>query len=201
MFYCNPQTNSLLSLLTTIQLVFAHCDLLSGNVIVAPTPSSSTSSTTGQPIATVNFIDYEYATPSPAAFDISNHFAEWGGFECDFSQLPNRTQRLLFIREYISSYNAHMSSKTPASTLWTPAQESEQVKILFDEVDVFRGVPGFYWGIWALIQNEISQIDFDYKAYAEVRLGEYWGWRDEVDGSRAQEGREMGTREKRWAEL
>ena len=64
---------------------------------------------------------------------------------------------------------------------------------------MFRGIPGFYWGIWALIQATISQIDFDYGAYAEVRLGEYWAWRGEEDGAREREGREMSERERRWA--
>ncbi len=71
---------------------------------------------------------------------------------------------------------------------------------LFEEIDAFRGVPGLYWGIWALIQATISQIDFDYAAYAEVRLGEYWAWRTEDDGSRAKEGKEKPLRERRWAE-
>ena len=70
---------------------------------------------------------------------------------------------------------------------------------MFDEIDVWRGIPGFYWGIWALIQAQISQIDFDYAGYAEVRLGEYWAWRGECDGSRVREGREMSVRERRWA--
>lgn len=69
------------------------------------------------------------------------------------------------------------------------------MKRLMEEVDVFRGVPGFYWGIWALIQDTISQIDFDYAAYAEIRLGEYWSWREVLNG----EG-DGGVRERRWAE-
>lgn len=63
-----------------------------------------------------------------------------------------------------------------------------------DEVDAFRGVPGFYWGVWALIQKGISQIHFDYAGYAEVRLGEYWDWKKEWEG----EGGEKGVRERRW---
>jgi len=65
---------------------------------------------------------------------------------------------------------------------------------------VSSGVPGFYWGIWALIQATISQIDFDYASYADLRLGEYWGWKAELDGSRKGEGREAPLRERRWAE-
>lgn len=55
-------------------------------------------------------------------------------------------------------------------------------------------------GVWALIQATISQIDFDYASYAEVRLGEYWAWRRELDGSRARAGDEMPLRERRWAQ-
>ena len=65
---------------------------------------------------------------------------------------------------------------------------------------VSTGVPGFYWGIWALIQATISQIDFDYASYADLRLGEYWAWKAELDGSRKGEGREAPLRERRWAE-
>ena len=50
-----------------------------------------------------------------------------------------------------------------------------------------------------MIQATISQIDFDYASYAEIRLHEYWAWRDEVTGAREKEGKEMPLRERRWA--
>jgi ethanolamine kinase len=162
--------------------------LLSGNVIIQP---RSAAVTTPNAVETVSFIDYEYATPSPAAFDICNHFAEWGGFDCEHHLLPTRSQRLDFIREYIRSYFAHIKQEV---------DEDGEVHKLFEEVDVFRGIPGFYWGIWALIQATISQIDFDYASYAEIRLGEYWAWREESDGTRAASGKEMPVRERRWAQ-
>jgi ethanolamine kinase len=112
--------------------------------------------------------------------------------------LPTRLQRREFIREYIRSYVSHLENKRDVKT--TDAQLEEDARKLFDEVDVFRGVPGFYWGIWAMIQDTISQIDFDYASYAEVRMGEYWAWRREVDGSRAKAGEEMPVREKRLAQ-
>ncbi len=141
-------------------------------------------------IDTVAFIDYEYATPSPPAFDIANHFAEWGGFSCDSDALPTRSVRRQFIEEYISSYTSHTKLQP----------DIDYVSRLFEEVDMFRGAPGLYWGIWALIQATISQIDFDYASYAEIRLGEYWAWRAEEDGSREREGKEKPLRERRWAE-
>lgn len=68
------------------------------------------------------------------------------------------------------------------------------------EVDGYRGIPGLYWGVHALINAKISQVEFDWSAYAGVRLKEYWDWRGEEDGSRAKEGREIPLRERRWAE-
>ncbi|KAI2466386.1 ethanolamine kinase [Annulohypoxylon bovei var. microspora] len=174
-------------------LVFAHCDLLSGNVIIEP--QSLCAKEGGEHQKTVSFIDYEYATPSPAAFDLANHFAEWGGFDCDFTVLPTYAQRLEFIREYIHTYFSLLPEKPDSID-----EEAETQKLLA-EVDIFRGVPGFYWGIWALIQATISHIDFDYAEYAEIRLGEYWGWREAVKNAENSSGKELSVREKRWAQL
>jgi len=80
-----------------------------------------------------------------------------------------------------------------------PVDEDVEAAILMKEVDLFRGLPGFYWGIWALIQAVISEIDFDYASYAETRLGEFWAWKGEVDGSRQASGIEQPLRERRWA--
>ncbi|KAI8959929.1 ethanolamine kinase [Daldinia sp. FL1419] len=174
-------------------LVFAHCDLLSGNVIIEPQDLS-----TGKEDGLrkeVSFIDYEYATPSPAAFDLANHFAEWGGFDCDFTVLPTRAQRLEFIREYIHTYFSLLPNKPDS------IDEEAEAHKLFAEVDIYRGVPGFYWGIWALIQATISHIDFDYAEYAEIRLGEYWGWREANESGGKLKGKELSVREKRWAQL
>ncbi|KAL4942351.1 hypothetical protein BDV06DRAFT_192430 [Aspergillus oleicola] len=166
-------------------LVFAHCDLLSANVIIRPAEERSADGT-----ETVNFIDYEYATPSPAAFDIANHFAEWGGFDCDYNMMPTRSVRRQFLTEYVRSYAQHQGI--------SESSQPEIIDRLCEEVDRFRGLPGLYWGTWALIQAQISQIDFDYASYAETRLGEYYAWRAATEGT--QEGKERPLRERRWAE-
>ncbi|KAI8629237.1 kinase-like protein [Xylariaceae sp. FL1651] len=189
-------------------LVFAHCDLLSGNVIIEPKGPGTDVASEGHGVsgpqqqqqASVNFIDYEYATPSPAAFDLANHFAEWGGFECDYSVLPTRAQRLEFVREYIHTYFG-LVKKPDDSSSDTDIDEEIETEKLVAEVDIFRGAPGFYWGIWALIQSTISQIDFDYAQYAEIRLGEYWAWRGEMDRTREAAGKEVPLREKRWTQV
>lgn len=186
-------------------LILGHCDLLSGNVIIRPHDDKADGVVTP-----VSFIDYEYTTPVPAAFDIANHFAEWGGFACDYNVLPTRSQRRAFITEYLRSYSEvadpasfpRLSDTT--STVKNPAGSEASLRAyarqLHRDVDDFRGLPGFYWGIWALIQATISQIDFDYASYAELRLAEYFDWRAEQDGSRASRGEVMPLRERRWAQ-
>lgn len=174
--------------------VFSHCDLLSGNVIVQR-PTGEPKSSCTYPVA---FIDYEYTTPSPAAFDIANHFAEWAGFECDHSAMPTKSQRRDFLRHYVTSFYDNVISEN--ENLAVEIDLRAAIDQLYEQVDYFRGVPGFYWGVWSLIQATISQIDFDYASYAEIRLGEYWAWKAEMDGSRAAKGEEMPLRERRWAE-
>jgi ethanolamine kinase len=104
--------------------------------------------------------------------------------------LPTRSVRQSFLEEYLTS----LSPRSPT----TKAKDAD-VQTMLKQVDDFRGIPGLYWGIWALIQATISQIDFDYASYAEVRLGEYFAWRAETDGVRKTEGKEMPLRERCWA--
>lgn len=168
--------------------VFAHHDLLCGNVII-----DIHSDAKEKP---VSFIDYEYATPGPAAFDIANHFAEWAGYDCDHACVPTKSQRREFIQQYVASYRYHSISEDDSVTV--EIDFKHDIDTLNVQVDLYRGLPGFYWGIWALIQAQISQIDFDYVTYAEGRFKEYWSWKEEVTGSRKKEGREMYVREKKW---
>ncbi len=125
-----------------------------------------------------------------AAFDIANHFAEWGGYDCDHNMLPTRSIRRRFLQEYLKSYNEHAEEPVSDSTL----------SFLEADVDRYRGMPGLYWGIWALIQATISTIDFNYAEYAEIRLGEYTAWRNADSAGQITESSEEPLRERRWAE-
>lgn len=88
-------------------------------------------------VTQVNFIDYEYAVPAPAAFDIANHLAEWIGYDCDYNMTPTKSVRRQFLSEYTKSYIQHRGLE--------PSQESEIVDRLYHDVDRFRGIPGLYW--------------------------------------------------------
>ncbi|RSL49701.1 hypothetical protein CEP54_012315 [Fusarium duplospermum] len=171
-------------------LVLGHGDLLCGNIIVQDSSELTEA-------ASVRFIDYEHATYCPRAFELANHFAEWTGFECDYTLLPSRSTRRDFIQEYLSEIDRLQQDGDHAHI---PSVSEAQVDNLMAQVDSFRGFPGFYWGLCALIQAETSTgaIEFDYAGYAEKRLAEYWEWRRVHDGSvDANEG--ISQREERWA--
>lgn len=165
-------------------LVVAHCDLLAGNVIVPedwePTKTSSLSSkaaTTSSEtqlqnnqqddtgLLEVSFIDYEYAMLAPRAFDLANHFMEWQGFDCVTELIPEPKMSNPVLRRWASSYIGCTDLNSP------------QVTQLLEEVLTYWGMPGFYWGVWSAIQSTISDIDFDYASYANLRLQEYASWK------------------------
>jgi ethanolamine kinase len=147
--------------------VSGHCDLLSGNVIIPENydlsvPLTKLPQPENNPI---KFIDYEYMLPSPRAFDIANHFAEWQGFDCDKSAIPEPTPSnpvmVNFVKAYLNNENA----------------SEQEVNNLIEEIAMYHGLPGFFWFLWAMIQSELSNIDFDYANYAIKRLDEYWDWK------------------------
>lgn len=147
-------------------IVSSHCDLLSGNIII-PEDYDLKATLNELPSVSENpikFIDYEYMLPAPRAFDIANHLAEWQGFACDRLAIPEPSHDNPVLVNWCKGYLNGASL--------------EEVHDLIDEIVIFYGMPGFYWGIWAMIQNEISNIDFNYADYGELRLQEYWDWKE-----------------------
>lgn len=124
----------------TESLVFCHNDLLAPNIVKTGTTA-------------VKFIDYEYASFNVRWFDIANHFCEYAGFECDWTRLPDDGAMQHFITAYISMVDVRL----------------ECVDAL-KAVKEFIPVAHLFWGLWALIQADLSEIDFDYSKYGRLRL-------------------------------
>ncbi|KAI9352000.1 kinase-like domain-containing protein [Obelidium mucronatum] len=133
-------------------IVFSHCDLLTGNIIFNAAKDR------------VDFIDYEYGSYNPRGFDIGNHFCEHAGFDCEWDLYPNEE----FQRKWLSEYLA-----TSLSCPLEQVPQDELVK-LYAEVNKYALAAHLYWGIWALVQAEISDLDFDYAGYAKMRIDEYF---------------------------
>ncbi|KAI8320171.1 kinase-like protein [Martensiomyces pterosporus] len=129
-------------------VVFSHNDLLSGNVILSSSQED------------VSFIDYEYAAYSYRGFDIANHFNEYAGFECDYSRYPAKESQLAWFKIYLENADQDASP--------------EVLEKMYEEVSLFQLASHYYWGVWALVQASISDIDFDYMDYAKSRFDQYF---------------------------
>ncbi|KAJ2454740.1 hypothetical protein EV183_001324 [Coemansia sp. RSA 2336] len=149
---------ALKEMLSTVEspVVFAHNDLLSGNIIMSEARDQ------------VAFIDYEYASYNYRGFDIANHFNEYAGFDCDYSRYPAKDAQLRWFKVYLDELQLDSSPR---------ALES-----MYREVQVFQLASHYYWGIWALIQATISELDFDYKSYARTRFAEYFKIKQQLFG-------------------
>uniref|UniRef100_A0A915PVU7 ethanolamine kinase n=1 Tax=Setaria digitata TaxID=48799 RepID=A0A915PVU7_9BILA len=127
------------------KVVFCHNDLLIHNIIHDEKTDS------------INFIDYEYADYNYQDFDIANHFCEYAGVEdFNYSRCPDRKYKLDWITKYLTYYLERKPTKN-------------EVEILLDRNNTFEAASHFFWALWALVQSQISIIDFDYLQYAIQR--------------------------------
>ncbi|MBA0827406.1 hypothetical protein Goarm_012189 [Gossypium armourianum] len=70
-------------------VVFAHNDLLSGNLMLNDEQDK------------LYIIDFEYGSYNYRGFDIGNHFNEYAGYECDYSLYPSKEEQYHFLRHYL----------------------------------------------------------------------------------------------------
>jgi len=134
-------------------VVFCHNDALLANCVVQ------------KDLNKVIFIDMEYGGPNYAAFDIANHFVEFVGCDgvLDYERwLPSKEYQMDWIQEYLDSRKG---------------VKNEEVKVVYEEVQLFMLCAHLLWSVWAVIQAENSDIDFDFVDYALQRYWEYKRWK------------------------
>eukprot|EP00981_Chlorochromonas_danica_P002487 scaffold474_cov169-Ochromonas_danica.AAC.22 len=130
--------------------VLCHNDLLSGNILLHDDQ--------------VTLIDFEYAAYNFRAFDLANHFCEFGGFDFDIvNEFPSSSLREDFIRYYLLDHHHHLVGKEVED-------ENCFVEGFEDIVLVFALVSHFFWGSWSVVQAGHTTLDFDYLAYANKRF-------------------------------
>ena len=78
----------------------------------------------------------------------------------DFSKYPTLKFQLKWIKEYLNAKNNSEASE-------------KEISDFQGHVELFSVASMIYWGIWALVQAEISSIDFDYMNFAKARLDEF----------------------------
>lgn len=129
-------------------VVFAHNDLLSGNLML------------NEEEERLYLIDFEYGSYNYRGFDIGNHFNEYAGYDCDYTFYPTKEEQYHFIKHYLQ----------PDKPDEVSAREVESV---FIETDAYKLASHLYWAVWAIIQARMSPIEFDYLGYFFLRYNEY----------------------------
>ncbi|XP_057500467.1 probable ethanolamine kinase isoform X2 [Actinidia eriantha] len=129
-------------------VVFAHNDLLSGNLMHNEEEEK------------LFFIDFEYGSYNYRGFDIGNHFNEYAGYDCDYSLYPSKDEQYHFFRHYLEPEK--------------PLEVSDKdLEALYIETNTYMLASHLYWALWALIQAKMSPIDFEYLGYFFLRYDEY----------------------------
>ncbi|XP_018434917.2 probable ethanolamine kinase [Raphanus sativus] len=129
-------------------VVFAHNDLLSGNLMLNEEEEK------------LYLIDFEYGSYNYRGFDIGNHFNEYAGYDCDYSLYPTKEEQYHFIKHYLQPDKPDEVS-------------NGEVESVFIETDAYKLASHLYWAVWAIIQARMSPIEFDYLGYFFLRYNEY----------------------------
>lgn len=159
-------------------IVFSHNDLLYGNIIFNEEKEEA------------SFIDYEYGCYAFRGFDIGNHFNEFAGFECEYWRYPTKQFQLQWFDWYLTENNnggthlyithTHVILLLNSFLFYIVKPTSAEKEKLFEEVNAFSLASHFYWGLWAMVQAMVSDIDFNYMDYAVLRFNEYDRRKNEV---------------------
>ena len=126
-------------------------------------------------------VDFEYAGPNPAAFDIANHFHEWTAnyhdpekaHILDPSLYPNERDRANFYRSYLEHACPPLTTASvpPATTNGgahaphSSLDMTAEAKRLEAQVKVWSPSSHAMWAVWGLVQ---AREDLELAAKAEA---------------------------------
>ncbi|CAF3281491.1 unnamed protein product [Rotaria socialis] len=128
-------------------LVYCHNDLLVKNIIYDEKNEK------------ISFIDFEYTHLNYYLFDIANHFVEYAGVDdANFDLYPTLDEQKRWLNIYFHN---------------RPMNQPIDIDDLCHRINRFAALSHLMWGLWALVQSRLSQIDFDYANYGKVRLDCY----------------------------
>jgi len=126
-------------------------------------------------------VDFEYAGPNPAAYDIANHFQEW---TADYyshtphllnpSRYPTLEERCNFYTSYLR--HACMLAEVP---IIDENKLANLVKDLEWDVRIWSAASHAGWAIWGIVQakedleSNNADAEFDYIQYAKGRMASF----------------------------
>ncbi|KAK6110565.1 Choline/ethanolamine kinase family protein [Brugia pahangi] len=162
-------------------VTFCHNDLQEGNILLPRSSSGNiiTPSITQRDSASATnasrlvIIDFEYASYNHRGFDFANHFVEYSinydvdkapFYEIDEHQFPSDELQYDFFVSYLNELE-------PFSSM---VECDKKARAMIEETRPFIPVSHFFWGVWGLLQVEVSPVDFGFAEYGRDRLGLYY---------------------------
>ncbi len=123
-------------------------------------------------------VDFEYASPNPAAYDIANHFHEWtANYHSPTPHVltPSRYPSPIERRNFYASYLRHAAMLADDPYLNETAHTT-LMEELDSDVEVWGAASQAGWAIWGIIQaretveGSVDEPEFDYIGYAAGRM-------------------------------
>jgi choline kinase len=139
-------------------------------------------------------VDFEYAAPNPAAYDIANHFHEWTAnyhgstpHLLEAERYPTPDERQNFYAAYLTHRGAPLpSGRTALYATLSHAKRADERAALDRQVRLWGVVSHATWALWGLVQARddveggVEKPDFDYIGYARCRLQGFYAGLDEL---------------------
>ncbi|KAH8100458.1 kinase-like protein [Cristinia sonorae] len=154
--------------------VFAHNDTQYGNLLRLNSPTAGLVEH-----RQIIVVDFEYASPNPAAFDIANHFHEWtANYHADTPHVlhPDRYPTVDQRRNFYRTYIMHSTDPDAAPTNLQPDNMEVQIEQLDKQVRMWSPASHGMWALWGLVQarefleGQDGEPEFDYVGYARCRM-------------------------------
>lgn len=142
-------------------VVFSHNDLQEGNILYFKDCAD--------PTKRLTVIDWEYCSYNYRGNDFGNHFCEWTyDYHIDTSpyyketpeNYPTRQQQYDFFRAYLQESGSDITE--------------EVLSDMYTEANTYALLSHFFWGLWSVLQNDMSNIQFGFMDYAESRFQGYF---------------------------
>ncbi|KAI0257094.1 choline kinase cytoplasm [Lactifluus subvellereus] len=165
--------------------VFCHNDAQYGNILRLNSVNKGTPEHHQVCPSLIIVVDFEYAAPNPAAFDIANHFHEWTAnyhgptpHVLDTARYPNHAERRTFLTAYLE--NRAPPPDVPAFVDLPPAARGRELVALEKAVRAWSPSSHAMWAVWGLVQcredvqARVAQPEFDYVGYARGRMAAFY---------------------------
>jgi len=159
-------------------LVFCHNDAQYGNILRLNRVEERTPEH-----HQIIVVDFEYASPNPAAFDIANHFHEWTAnyhgptpHLLDASRYPTPAER----RTFLAAYLKNRTTPSPTFSELSAAARELALAALENAVRAWSPSSHAMWAMWAVVQARedvqahVAQPEFDYVGYARGRMAAFY---------------------------